>query len=154
MSWFAPGRRTSRRAAVLATIGFGVVAIFQAALAAGAPLGHAAWGGESAELSTGQRIGSVISVVVWMCAAFVVLGRAGFWARASDTRLFRWGTWFVAAVTAISALAQFASRSRWENVVWGPIALVLTVLCVIVARSTAGDGQPSDKGTVGRLDSS
>ena len=49
MSRFAPSRRTARRAAVLATIGFGAIAIFQAVLAAGVPLGHAAWGGESAE---------------------------------------------------------------------------------------------------------
>lgn len=153
MSRFAPGRRTARRAAVLATIGFGVIAIFQAVLAAGAPLGHAAWGGESAELSTGQRIGSVISVVVWLCAALVVLGRAGFWARASDTRLFRWGTWFFAGISAISALVNFASRSRWENVVWGPIALILAVLCATVARSATRDEQPTDEGTVGRLDS-
>ena len=147
MSRFAPRRRTARRAAVLATIGFGIIAIFQAVLAAGAPLGHAAWGGESAELSTGQRIGSVISVVVWICAAFVVLGRAGFWGRASDTRLFRWGTWFFVGITAISAVANFASRSRWENVIWGPMALILAVLCVTVARSTARDGQPTDDGT-------
>jgi hypothetical protein len=152
MSRFAPSRRTARRAAVLATIGFGVIAIFQAVLAAGAPLGHAAWGGESAELSTGQRIGSAISAVVWICAAFVVLGRAGFWARASDTRLFRWGTWFFAGITAISALVNFVSQSLWENVIWGPIALILAVLCVTVAR-TASDGQPTGEGTVGRLDS-
>ena len=136
MSRFAPSRRTARRAAVLATIGFGVIAVFQAVLVAGAPLGHAAWGGQSAELSTGQRIGSVVAFALWTCAAFVVLGRAGFWARASDTRLFRWGTWFVAGISAISALVNFASQSRWENLVWGPIALVLAVLCTFVARST------------------
>ena len=134
-SRYVPSRRTARRAAALATIGFGVLAIFQASLAAGAPLGHAAWGGESAELSTGQRIGSVVSVAVWICAAFVVLGRAGFWARASDARLFRWGTWFFVGLTAISALVNLASQSRWENVVWAPVALALAVLCTIVARS-------------------
>lgn len=148
MSRFAPSRRIARRAAVLATIGFGAIAIFQAVLAAGAPLGHAAWGGESAELSTGQRIGSVVSVIVWTCAAYVVLGRAGFWARASDMRLFRWGTWFFAGISAISALVNFASQSRWENFIWGPIALILAVLCVTVARSTARDAQPTDEGTL------
>ena len=135
MSRLAPSRRIPRRAAVLATIGFGVLAIFQALLAAGAALGHAAWGGESAELSTAQRIGSVVSVVLWTSAAYVVLGRAGFWARASSSRLFRWGTWFLAGLAAISALVNFASQSRWENFLWGPVALILAVLCVTVARS-------------------
>ena len=43
--------RVARTAAVLAAIGFAGLAIFQAALAAGAPWGHAAWGGEEAHLS-------------------------------------------------------------------------------------------------------
>ena len=52
-------------------------------------------------------------------------------------RLFRWGTWFFAGVCAMSVLVNFASQSRWENFIWGPIALILAVLCVTVARSTA-----------------
>ena len=84
----------------------------------------------------------MLSVAVWICAAVVVLGRAGFWARASNTRLFRWGTWFFAGLTAISAVANFSSQSRWENLIWGPIALMLAVLCTIVARGTAGRLQP------------
>ena len=135
MNRLAPSRRTARCAAVLAAIGFGVIVVFQAALAAGAALGHAAWGGADAELTTGQRIGSGIAVVLWAIASLIVLGRAGVWGRATPARLFHWGTWFFAAVTAISALPQFASESRWENVIWGPLALVLAVLCTIVALS-------------------
>ena len=134
-SRFATSRRTARRAAVLATIGFGVIVVFQAALAAGASLGHAAWGGAEADLTTGQRIGSGFGFVLWAIAALIVLGRAGIWARAKPTRLFHWGAWFFAAVTAISAVAQFASESRWENFVWGPLALILAGLCTIVALS-------------------
>ena len=47
--------RVARPAAVLAAIGFAGLAIFQTALAAGAPWGHAAWGGEEAQLSAAQR---------------------------------------------------------------------------------------------------
>jgi hypothetical protein len=130
-----PSRRTACRAAILAAIGFAAIAVFQAALAAGAALGHAAWGGAEAELTTGQRIGSGIAVALWAVAAVVVLGRAGIWGRATPTRIFHWGTWFYAALTAISALPQFASESRWENLIWGPLALTLAVLCTIVALS-------------------
>jgi hypothetical protein len=130
----APSRRTRRRAAVLATIGFAVIAIFQLVLAAGAPLGHAAWGGADADLTTGQRIGSGSAVVLWTAAALIVLGRAGFWGQGKATPL-RWGTWFFAAVTGISALPQFASESRWENFIWGPLALILAALCTMVALS-------------------
>jgi hypothetical protein len=50
--------------------------------------------------------------------------------------VFRWGTWFFAGATAIGAVLNFASESRWENLIWGPVALILCVLCTIVARST------------------
>jgi hypothetical protein len=43
----------------LAGIGFTGLASFQAALAAGAPWGHAAWGGSSAHLTTAQDEQSV-----------------------------------------------------------------------------------------------
>jgi hypothetical protein len=123
------------RSAVAAAIGFGAIAGFQLALAAGAPLGHAAWGGAHAHLSTAQRVGSAIAVVVWTAAALVVLGRAGFWAARKLAPLVRSGTWLLAGVSVLAALTNFASHSRWENVIFGPLAVALAVLCTIVARS-------------------
>ena len=130
-------RRTRRGPAVAAAIGFVGNAIFQIALAAGAPAGRAAWGGADAQLSTPERIGSAVAVVVWMAAALTVLGRAGFWSLGKRERVFRWGTWVLVGVNGVSALANFASSSRWENLVWGPTAAVLAVLCTLVARSDA-----------------
>jgi hypothetical protein len=140
MNRFRPSRSTARRAAVAAAIGFGVLVVFQAVLAAGAPLGEAAWGGTDPDLSTAERIASGVAVVVWMSAAVIVLGRAGFWGGGGGLRtFFGWGTWFFASATAIGAALNFASQSRWENFIWGPIALILAVLCTIVARSP-GEG--------------
>ena len=53
--------RVARTAAVLAAIGFAGLAVFQAALAVGAPWGHAAWGGEEAHLSATQRGASAVA---------------------------------------------------------------------------------------------
>ena len=69
---------TARGVAVAAAVGFLVIAIFQAALALGAPLGRAAWGGTRTHLPTGLRIASAAAVVFWLLAALIVLGRAGF----------------------------------------------------------------------------
>lgn len=44
-----------RSAAMIAAIGFVGIAVFQLALPAGMPWGHAAWGGAQAHLSTAQR---------------------------------------------------------------------------------------------------
>ena len=46
------------RAAQIATIGFAGVIVFEAALAAAARLGDAAWGGAHGQLTTGQRVGA------------------------------------------------------------------------------------------------
>ncbi len=68
-----PGVRTARTAAVVAAIGFAGIAVFEIALAAGAPWGHAVWGGAHAHLSAAQRTGSAVSVVVWAAAALCIL---------------------------------------------------------------------------------
>jgi hypothetical protein len=150
MSFSAPTNRGVRKAAVAAAIGFVGIAVFQIALAAGVPLGHAAWGGAHAHLSTAQRLGSAVAVVVWTAAALVVLGRAGFWATGNLAPLFRWGTWFLAAVSVIAALMNFASQSRWENLIFGPTALALAVLCTVVARSQT-DERPRGRSHAGRI---
>ena len=46
----------------------------------------------------------------------------------------RWGTWFLAGMSGIAAPMNFASRSHWENLIFGPSALVLMVLCILVAQ--------------------
>ena len=68
-------RRTGRPVdltAALAAIGFASLAIFQAALAAGAPWGDAAWGGGNAHLSAGQRAASAVAAAVYVAATLIV----------------------------------------------------------------------------------
>jgi hypothetical protein len=123
-------------AAVLAAIGFAALAVFQAALAAGAPWGHAAWGGADAALSAGQRGASAVAAVIYVAATLIVLCRAGIiWRARSNAALFQWGTWFFAVAMAIGSVPNFASQSRWENLIFGPLALVLAALCIVVARA-------------------
>ncbi len=137
--------RAARLAAVLAAIGFAGLAVFQAALAADAPWGHAAWGGENAELSTAQRSASAVAAVVYLVAVLIVLCRAGvIWRARSHAAVFRWGTWFLAVAMTVGAIPNFASQSRWENFILGPLALVLAALCVVVAggaRTEPGRGR-------------
>jgi hypothetical protein len=135
------------RAALLAATGFAGVALFQLALALGAPWGHAAWGGAEAHLSTAQRIGSAAAAVVWTAAGLVVLGRAGFWRPGRSVRLYRWGTWFLVALLGLAAVPNFASQSRWENVVLGPLSVLLAILCLIVARSRNVRPDLSERGS-------
>lgn len=122
-----------QRATRVVVFGFTALMVFQLALAAGAPLGHAAWGGDHSHLTTAQRIGSVASAVFYLLAIACVRGRAG----GRTDRRYRWGTWALAALMALSAPMNLASGSRWENFLFAPIALVLAVLCAVIAREPA-----------------
>jgi hypothetical protein len=143
--------RVPRLAAVLAAIGFIALALFQAALAAGAPWGEAAWGGGDSHLSAVQRGASVVAAVIYVAAALIVLGRAGIWGTQRHGILYRWGTWFIAVAMAIGALPNLISQSRWENLIFGPLALVSAVLCVCGCTqlgSRAGAGTSPRRGAV------
>ncbi len=124
-----------RAAAVAAAFGFLVIAAFQAALAAGAPLGRAAWGGKATHLPNRLRIASGVAVVFWLLAALVVLARAGFDVAPVPDAIARWGTWALVVLLPIGALMNFASSSSWERFLWGPLAAAMAVLCFVVAQS-------------------
>jgi hypothetical protein len=121
-------------AAPIAAAGLAGIACFQVALALGAPWGQAAWGGEQTRLPPDLRVGSTVSAVVLAQAALVVLARAGHWAPARAVSVLRWATWALVPILALSALGNFASTSRWENYLMGPLALLLSLLCLVVAR--------------------
>jgi hypothetical protein len=130
-----------RRAARAATIGLTALLVFQAALAAGAPLGDAAWGGEHAHLTTGERVGSAISVCFYLAAILVVHGRAA----GREERRYRWGIWALTVILAMAGVVNLASDSRWENFLLAPAAVVLAALCVVVARgATSARSRPTD----------
>jgi hypothetical protein len=122
-----------RTLAVVAAVGFAAIAAFQAALALGAPLGRAAWGGTRSHLPTGLRIASGIALVFWSLAAAVVLARSRVDATFVPDVVARWGTWGLVAVLSIGAVANAASSSPWERFLWAPVALALGVLCFLVA---------------------
>jgi hypothetical protein len=125
-----------RAAAIVAAVGFSVIAAFQLALALGAPLGRAAWGGGHVRLPRGLRIASAVAVGIWILAVMIVLGRAGY-TSPLPPGFVRWGMWILVGVLALGALMNFASPSSWERFIWGPVGVVLTVMCFLVARSGA-----------------
>jgi hypothetical protein len=119
-------------AAVAAAIGFLGIAAFQLALALGAPLGRAAWGGSHVRLPARLRVGSAVATVIWLLAAGIVLSRVGLGASLPDD-VARWGTWILVGLLPIGAVMNFISRSPWERFLWGPVALILAGLCLLVA---------------------
>jgi hypothetical protein len=125
----------ARIAGLAAATGLAGTAAFQLLLALGVPWGRAAWGGGHDRLPTPLRVASALSAVVLAIAAFVILGRTGY--ESGPSALFRWGTWALVGLLAFSALGNFASRSRWEKLLLGPVALLMSLLCLIVALNPA-----------------
>ncbi|MGC1419373.1 MAG: hypothetical protein WA786_04550 [Acidimicrobiales bacterium] len=121
----------------LAVVGatlIGGMMLLQILLAAGLPLGHAAFGGEHRVLPIRLRVASAVSVLVFAAAFCVILARVGLFGMGSrKSLLVQVGTWVLVVLFGLSTLANVASRSHWERRVMAPVALLLTICFVAVA---------------------
>ena len=113
------------------------VALFELLLAAGVPWGHYAWGGAHEVLPTRLRIASLVAIPVYALAAAVILSRADVVRTIKSTRVTRTGTWVLAALFGLGAIMNALSRSEGERLV-APVVLLLSLLCLVVARSKPG----------------
>ena len=113
-----------------------VVAIFQIALALGAPLGAAAWGGRHQGPLPGRlRVASALAgIVIYPLIIVYVLASAGLIAADWMPGTGAAGMWVLAGFFTLGALANFASRSKRERL-WGPVSLAIAVCCGFVASS-------------------
>lgn len=132
------GSTLERSAAIVAAAGLAGIALFQLALAVGAPLGRAAWGGaHGGQLPTDLRVASGIAFLVWTSASLVVLRRGELGLLMMPEAVARWGTWILCGLLLLGALMNVASSSPWERYFWGPYALILASMCFLAARYDA-----------------
>lgn len=120
-------------AAIAATVVLGLLAVFQLALVAGAPLGRLAWGGQSRVLPTRLRIGSVVSLIVYALIAAVLLERAGLIQLFGSLGFVQIAAWVVFAYFALGILLNAISRSKPERYTMVPVTIVLAALSLLVA---------------------
>lgn len=122
-------------AIVLAALLFGL-ALFQLALAAGAPWGRAAFGGFTERPGTNLRVSAAVATLVWAAAALVVLRRAGLAVCAPlPTGWLPVAAWVIVGVLALSIVVNAVSPSVLERAIWIPFGVVATALAVTVALS-------------------
>ena len=108
------------------------LAAFQAALIAGAPLGHLAWGGRDRVLPGGKRIGSLVSIALYLVFALIVLSRAELVAVVPGA-VAAVSAWMLVAYFVLGVALNAASRSRPERWTMVPLSLALAVLTLLVA---------------------
>ena len=92
-----------------------LLSVLQAALAAGAPLGHLAWGGQHRVLPPPLRVGSALSILVYALMALAVLSKAGVVDVMPDG-VATIGTWAVSAYCLVG-IAMNASMIEPDRAV-------------------------------------
>ena len=108
------------------------LAVLQVALAAGAPLGRFAWGGQHAVLPTRLRVGSAVSVLLYAVFVLLLLQAAGA-VSVLPERLADVGLWVLTGYLVLGVALNAISRSRPERLVMTPVALALAVVCLVLA---------------------
>ena len=121
-------------AAFVAYVLLGALAVLQIALAAGAPLGHFAWGGKYRVLPRGLRIAGAVSVLVYALFAWIIAGAVASLDRFGDyIPETPPGIWVLAGYFGLGVVVNLVSRSRPERFVMTPVAAVLCGCCLLIA---------------------
>jgi hypothetical protein len=100
---------------------------------------HRSVGGHIEEsTTTGIRVVAAIVLVLVVAAILVVLARVGLWRqRLASDRVIRVLAWALAGVFLLEALAGLTYSREYEWWLYAPVALVLGLLALVVARSGA-----------------
>jgi hypothetical protein len=119
-------------AAVAVCVLLAALAVFQVLLVFGAPLGRFAWGGQHRVLPQAQRVGSGVSVLIYVLIAAVVATRAGMVSIDVPDAVVEVAMWVLVGYFVLGIGLNLASRSTPERLVMSPLCAVLGVLCGIV----------------------
>lgn len=118
-------------AAIISIVTLSLLAIFQFALACGAPLGRFAWGGQHKVLPTRLRIGSAVSIVIYAVFSIFALSKAGFVTFISSSTVVNIGLWIITAYLLFGVFLNSISRSKPERYVMTPVVAILAA-CFLV----------------------
>lgn len=120
-------------AAIVACAVLAALTVFQAALIAGAPLGRFAWGGQHDVLPTKLRIGSAVSIALYVLFAYVALAKAGLAPPLLNETFTSVSAWVLTAYFALGVVMNGISRSKPERLIMTPTALLLAALYLVLS---------------------
>ena len=109
-----------------------IMVMFQAALALGAPLGRVAWGGQYETLPVGYRIGSLVSMAVYV---YLILCILKIWGKNSpiSPKTAHLSIKIFGYFLILGVLMNAISRSHLEAVIMAPTALILCLSLLHIA---------------------
>ena len=122
-------------AANLSTILFAIFMGAQLLLALGVLPISMAWGGRKTELTPSLRVASMAAILVLGVFIYIVRYRAGLVGSVPTPTSIGVLAWVVTGFMALNTLGNFASLSRAERWLFGPVTLMITATCLVVAVS-------------------
>jgi hypothetical protein len=137
MSTVFSGDRIVKISANVATVLLGFLVVVQLLLAVGILPISIAWGGRQSELTTGLQIASVVAAFILGVFIYVIRYRAGLVGSTPIPTAVRIGAWVVTGFMALNTLGNFASANTTEKLLFGPIAIIVFVACLVVSLSKA-----------------
>jgi hypothetical protein len=113
-----------------------LVALFQLALALGAPWGEYTMGGRfRGQLPPKMRIAALFQIAILFVMVFIVLTRSGVVVN-QFYDVSRTAIWFVVFFFVIGSILNLLTPSKKERVVWGPVNILCLAISIIVALSS------------------
>lgn len=132
---FLANSNLAKTAANIATVLLGLFMGVQLLLAVGILPISIAWGGRQTELTLGLRLASVAAIVFLGVFVYIIRYRAGLLGSLPAPASIRVLAWVVTGFMALNTLGNFASLSSAERLLFGPVTLMITAACLIVAAS-------------------
>lgn len=112
-----------------------IIAIFQLALAFGAPLGEYTMGGKfPGKLPIKMRVAALIQILILLIFVFLVIAKAGI-AFEQYYSVGRIGIWFIVAFFIFGTIINLSSPSSKEKLVMGPANIIAFISTLVVALS-------------------
>lgn len=108
-------------------------ALFQLALALGAPLGEYAYGGQVVgKLPTLYRIASSISFLLLLAISGHYLAQLGLVPKLLDDDLNQWVNWGLIGFSAAAAVMNNITKSAKEKRLWGSTTIAMLIAAIVV----------------------
>jgi len=119
----------------IATVLFVFFIGFQLLLAAGLLPVSMAWGGRQTELTPVLRLASIAAVILLGVFIYIIRYRAGLIGSVPAPTAIRVLAWVVAGYMTLNTVGNFASVNSIEKLLFGPMTIIITIACIIVAAS-------------------
>jgi hypothetical protein len=110
-----------------------IVVLFQFALALGAPWGSLTMGGRyPGRLPLRMRAVAVAQAMLLLLLTIIVYAKAGV-AFEGLHAFSQSAIWGVVAVSSLSLIMNLITPSKWERILWAPVAFGMTICSILLA---------------------